>query len=84
MPYQRGPGHAGDAAAQGFHLVSIEDNADNTAHLSGIGSVYQALTPMGKDCGKIGQKSIKRALEATNAGPRWKSLQRSNGERAWR
>jgi len=39
---------------------------------------------MGKDCGKIGQKSIERALGATHAGPRWKSLQRSNGEQAWR
>jgi hypothetical protein len=39
---------------------------------------------MGKDCGEIGQKSIKRAFGATNAGPRWKSLQSSNGEQAWR
>jgi hypothetical protein len=79
-PYCPGSDHAGDAAACEFCSVTIEYNADNTAHLSDIGSVYEALTPIGKDCGKIGQKSIKRAFGATNAGPRWNSLQSSNGE----
>jgi hypothetical protein len=84
MQHWPGPGHAADATAQGSCRVSAEDNVDNTAHLISIRSVYEALTSMGKDCGKIGQKSIERAFGATNAGPRWKSLQRSNGERAWR
>jgi len=61
-------GRAGRATARGFYLVSGADNPDNTAHLSGIRSVYEALTPIGKDCGKIGQKSIERAFGASNAG----------------
>jgi hypothetical protein len=68
MQYCPAPGQAGDVTAQGFCLASAEDNADNTAHLSDIGSVYQALTPIGKDCGKIGQKSFTRAFGATGAG----------------
>ena len=64
-PYCRGSGRAGDVTAQGFGLVSIKDNADNTGYSSDIRSVYEALTPMGKDCGKIGQKSFSRAFGAT-------------------
>jgi flagellar protein FlbT len=60
-------GRAGDAAGWEFGPVPIEYSADNTAHLRDIGSVYEALTPIGKDCGKIGQKSITRASGTANA-----------------
>jgi hypothetical protein len=68
MPYHPGSGLAGDAAAARYGIAKIADSADNTAHLCGIESVYEALTPIGKDCGKIGQKSIERAFGATHAG----------------
>jgi hypothetical protein len=49
-------------------IARIANSADNTAHLCGTRSVYEALTPIGKDCAHIGQKSIKRAFGAAKAG----------------
>ena len=73
----RGSGHAGDASTQAFWLVSFDYCADNIAHLSGTESVYEALTPIGKDCGKIGQNSFRRTFGAADAGSHLKSLQSS-------
>jgi hypothetical protein len=68
MPYCPGPGRAGDVTAWEFAPVTNQYSADNTAHLSDIGSVYEALTPIGKDCGNNGPNSTERAFGASNAG----------------
>jgi hypothetical protein len=68
MQCYAGPGRANGAPAGNYATAIIANSADNTAHSCSIRSVYEALTPIGKDCAKIGQNSIERAFGATNAG----------------
>jgi hypothetical protein len=57
VPLYSSPGHVSDVPTCGFVIAQFENNVDNTAHCVASCLVYQALTAIRKDCGRIGKKA---------------------------
>jgi flagellar protein FlbT len=53
-------GHVGDAATCAFVIAPFENSTDNAAYSAAPCLVYQALTAIRKDCGRIGKKASAR------------------------
>jgi flagellar biosynthesis repressor protein FlbT len=60
--------HLGDAPTRAFVIALPEHRAVNAAHFATTCLVYQALTAIRKDCGRIGKKPSARIGRVQKAG----------------